>query len=79
MEPIKGWEDFIITRQGEVSGEGSLGRLGQGFDHGINEISLVGFFPGFGVFLVKHCVYVCDLLLGSLCVFLSVNILLLLL
>ena len=36
-----------------------------------NEISLVGFFHGFGVFPVKHCVYVYDLLLGSLCVIFS--------
>ena len=39
----------------------------------VNEISLVGFFPEFGVFPVKHCVYVCVLLLGSLCFSLLVN------
>ena len=41
-----------------------------------NEISLGGFFPGFGVFPDKHCVYVCALLLGSFMVmfmFISLN------
>jgi len=28
MEPIKGWEDFIVMWAWDVSGEGSLGHLG---------------------------------------------------
>ena len=44
-----------------------------GFLPMVNEISLIGFFPGFGVFPVKHCVYVYDLLLGSLCLFISIK------
>jgi len=31
MELIKGWKDFIVMQDLEVSGEGSLGRVGQGF------------------------------------------------
>ena len=27
----KGWKDFIVNQGLEVSGEGSLGRIGQGF------------------------------------------------
>ena len=34
MEPIKGWKDFIVKHGLEVSGEGSLGRIGQGFGQG---------------------------------------------
>ena len=49
--------------------------LARGFWPIVNEISLVGFFPRFGVFPVKHCVYVYDLLLGYLCLFISLNIL----
>ena len=39
MEPIKGWKDFIVKQGLEVSSEGSLGRIGQGFGQD-NEISL---------------------------------------
>ena len=31
MELIKGWKDFIVMQDLEVSGEGSFGRVGQGF------------------------------------------------
>ena len=34
MELIKGWKDFIVMQGLEVSGEGSLGRIGQGFGQG---------------------------------------------
>ncbi len=39
MEPIKGWKDFIVMQGLEVSGEGSVGGIGQGFGQD-NEISL---------------------------------------
>ena len=50
----KSWEDFIVMQGLEVSDEDSLGQIGQGFWPMVNEISLVGFFPGFGVFPDKH-------------------------
>ena len=31
MELIKSWKDFIVRKGLEVSGEGSLGQIGQGF------------------------------------------------
>ncbi len=31
MELIKVWKDFIVVQDPEVSGEGSLGWIGQGF------------------------------------------------
>ena len=31
MELIKGWKDFIVMQDLEVSSEGSLGWIGQGF------------------------------------------------
>ena len=31
IELIKGWKDFIVMQNLEVSGEGSLGLIGQGF------------------------------------------------
>jgi len=39
MEAIKGWKDFIVMQGLEVSGEGSIGRTGQGFGQD-NETSL---------------------------------------
>ena len=33
MELIQGWKDFIVMQDLEVSGEGSLGQIGQGFGH----------------------------------------------
>ena len=60
----------------EVSGEGSLGRIGQGYGQWLMKFHWLGFSPEFGVFPDKNCVYVNDLLLALLCLFLSVNYLL---
>ena len=68
MEPIKGWEDFIVGL--EVSGEGSLGHIGQGFGQCIKKFHWLGFSPDMGFSRVNICVYVNDFLL-AFCVYFS--------
>ena len=61
MEPIKGWKDFIVNQGLEVSGEGSLGRIGQGFGQWLIKFHWLGFSPDLGfsrlnvVFMLMIC------------------------
>ena len=60
----------------EVNNEGSLGRIGQGFGQCLMKFHWLGFAPDLGFSQININVYVNDLLLGFLCLFLSVNCLL---
>ena len=57
-----------------MSGEGSLGRIRQGFGQWLMKFHWLGFSPDLGFSQINICVYVYDLLLGSLSLFRSVNI-----
>ena len=54
----------------EVSGEGSLGRIGQGFGQWLMKFHWLGFSPDLGFSQINICVYINDLLL-ALYVYLS--------
>ena len=49
----------------EVSGEGSLGRIGQGFGQWLMKFHWLGFSPDLGFSWLNICVNVYDLLLAS--------------
>ena len=48
MEPIKGLESLHCKVDLEVSGEGSLGRIGQGFGQWLMKFHWLGFSPDLG-------------------------------
>ena len=48
----------------EVSGEGSLGRIGQGFGQCLMKFHWFGFAPDLGFSQINICVYVYDFLLA---------------
>ena len=48
MELIKSWKDFIVRQDLEVSSEGSLGRIGQGFVQWLMKFHWLGFSPDLG-------------------------------
>ena len=54
MEPIKRLGRLHCNVGLEVSGEGSLGRIGQGFGQCLMKFHWLGFSPEFGVFPVKY-------------------------
>ena len=56
----------------EVSGEGSIGRIGQGFGQWLMKFHSLVFFPGLGFSQINICVYV-YVLCYWLCLFISLS------